>query len=90
MEPTVLFDTPMHYPNKRTKWSHLVASDLITLHAFAERLGLKRNRFQNKTKKNKKQPHYDLPEHLAERARMLGAKQVTRKELYLFLESHYY
>lgn len=86
----ILFDTPMSYPNKQGKWSHLVASDLKTLHAFAAKLGLPRYKFQNKKKNNKKQPHYDIQEHLVEKAIQLGAIQVQRKELLLFIKSIYY
>lgn len=87
--PTILFDTPMHYPNKKEKWSHLVASDIDTLHAFAEKLGLPKYKFQNKKKKGKRQPHYDIQEHLSTKARQLGAIQVQRRELFSFLEIHY-
>jgi translation initiation factor IF-3 len=85
----ILFDTPMSYPNKKGKWSHLVASDLETLHAFAKKLGLPKYKFQNKKKKNKRQPHYDIQEHLVEKAIKLGAVQVQRKEVFLFLEANY-
>lgn len=85
----IFFDTPMHYPNKVEKWSHLVASDLQTLHAFAEKLGLPRKKFQNKKKAGKRQPHYDIQEHLVKKALELGAIQIQRKELFMFLETHY-
>lgn len=85
----ILFDTPMSNPKKKGKWSHLVASDIQTLHAFAEKLGLKRCWFQNKTKKGKKQPHYDLSESLVEKAKANGAILVSRKELFIFLETTY-
>ena len=83
----ILFDTPMVYPNKNGKWSHLVASDIKTLHIFAESIGLKKHWFQNK--KNKNQPHYDLPEYLVDIVKKHGAIQVQRKELFLFLKANY-
>lgn len=83
----ILFDTPISVPNKKGKWSHLVANDIETLHAFAEKIGLKRCWFQNK--KGKKQPHYDLRESLVKTALAHGASMVTRKELFLFLETTY-
>lgn len=85
----IIFDTPLIYPNKRGKWSHLVSNDLNALHAFVKKIG-HTGRFQNKKKKGKKQPHYDLPEFLVPAALSAGAKQVTRKELLLFLEAHFY
>jgi hypothetical protein len=85
----ILIDTPMCYPKKKEKWSHLVASDLETLHAFAQKLGKPREKFQNKRKKNKKQPHYDIEESLYALAVANGAQQVSRKELFLFLEATY-
>ncbi len=83
----IIFDTPISIPGKKGKWSHLVASDLETLHAFAEKIGLKKCWFQNK--RNKNQPHYDLRESLVPTAIMHGAVQVQRKELFLFLEATY-
>jgi hypothetical protein len=54
-------------------WCHM-ASDagFDELHAFAERLGIPRHRFQG--------DHYDLPPHLRERAVALGAEEVGRRE----------
>ena len=55
-------------------WAHL-ASDLSydELHAFAERLGLRRSWFQG--------DHYDIPAHVRERAISLGAEPVASREL---------
>lgn len=85
----VIFDTPLRYPKKKGKWSHLVASDLDTLHAFAEKLGKSRVNFQNKRKKGKKEPHYDIEEALVPLALTYGAIQVTRAELLKFLRANY-
>lgn len=83
----VLFDTPMSYPKRKGKWSHLVSNDIGTLHAFAEKIGLKKCWFQNK--KNKNQPHYDLKESLINKAKANGAILVSRSELFLFLKANY-
>lgn len=83
----IIFDTPMLYPNKSGKWSHLAAKDIKTLHEFAEKLGIDRCWFSNK--RNKKQPHYDMSESLVELVKKHGAIQVQRKELFLFLETHF-
>lgn len=77
----------MPHPNKKGRWSHLVSDDIDELHAFAEQLGLKRCWFQNK--KNKNQPHYDLKESLVPQAKNLGATLVQRKDLFIFLKTHY-
>jgi hypothetical protein len=55
------------------RWCHM-ASDVgfEELHAFAERLGIPRHRFQG--------DHYDLPPHLRELAVELGAEEVGRRE----------
>jgi len=80
----VFIDTPTN------GWSHLVASDIETLHTFAELLGLKKSYFQNKRKKNKKQPHYDVRQSLYNEAIRKGAVPVTRAELINFLKETYY
>lgn len=54
---------------------HLVADDLDELHAFARRVGLRREWFQDGPR-----PHYDLTTHRAlERALHAGAKRVSRR-----------
>lgn len=83
----VILDTPRSHPNRKGKWSHLVASDIKTLHSFAEKIGLKKCWFQNK--KNKKQPHYDLKESLLNKAISNGAILVSRSELFMFLQHNY-
>lgn len=50
-------------------WCHLVADSVDELHAFAHRLGLKREWFQDRTR----YPHYDVTVKLKERALDLGA-----------------
>ena len=80
----VFIDTPTN------GWSHLVATDLETLHEFAQSLGIKRERFQNKRKNNKKQPHYDIKKILYQTAIDKGAIPITRAELLKFLQNTYY
>lgn len=60
---------------------HLIADTLNELHEFAERLGLKRNWFQNK-----RVPHYDLTKNKRYQAVRLGAKEITREQ---FAEIYY-
>lgn len=89
MEAIILFDTPMSNPKRKGQWSHLVASDIDSLHAFAEKIGLKKSWFQNKKKKNKRQPHYDIKSSMLDKAIEQGAVLVPRKELFNFLLIHY-
>ena len=56
------------------RWAHLMADTLDELHAFAERLGLPRRAFQDKTSG----AHYDVTAQLRERAIALGAVPVSR------------
>lgn len=56
------------------RWAHLMADTLDELHAFAERLGLPRHAFQNRTSG----AHYDVPAMLRERAIALGAQPISR------------
>ena len=56
------------------RWAHLMADTLDELHAFAERLGLPRRAFQDKTSG----AHYDVTADLRERAIALGAVAISR------------
>ena len=56
------------------RWAHLMGDSLDELHAFARRLGLDRERFQNKTSG----AHYDIPAPLREEALRLGALAISR------------
>ena len=56
------------------RWAHLMADTLDELHAFAARLGLRREKFQDKTSG----AHYDVPAPLREEALRLGAIAVSR------------
>ncbi len=56
------------------RWAHLMADTLEELHAFARRLGLQRERFQDKTSG----AHYDVPAPLRDAAIALGAVAISR------------
>lgn len=56
------------------RWAHLMADTLDELHAMAQRLGLPRRAFQNKTSG----AHYDVTSELREQAIALGAIAISR------------
>ena len=56
------------------RWAHLMADTLDELHAFAERLGLPRRAFQNKTSG----AHYDVTADMRLQAIALGAMPISR------------
>lgn len=61
-----------------TDGTHLVADTLTQLHDFAERLGLKREWYQD----HPRHPHYDLTTGRAyRRALDLGAERISAPEL---------
>lgn len=56
------------------RWAHLVSdASYDELHAFADRLGLRRHWFQG--------DHYDIPTEVREQAIALGATAVGSREL---------
>lgn len=70
---TVLVD-PAIWRSRGRRWAHLVSDDSIEeLHAFAARLGLRREWFQG--------DHYDVPAEVREQAVALGAQEVSSTEL---------
>jgi predicted kinase len=75
----ILVDELREYPDVRlpfTTWCHMTTDgDFQELHAFAERLGLRRAWFQR--------DHYDLPPHGRAAAVALGAEEVGTGELLL-------
>jgi len=56
------------------RWAHLMADTLDELHAMAQRLGMPRRAFQNKTSG----AHYDVTTELREQAIALGAIAISR------------
>jgi predicted kinase len=73
----ILVDELREYPGVRlpfNSWCHLATDgDFAELHAFADRLGLRRAWFQR--------DHYDLPPHGRAAAVALGAEEVSTGEL---------
>lgn len=65
------------------KIGHLVSdSSLEELHSFAQSLGLRKEWFQD----HPKHPHYDLTtERIKNKAKKLGAKKVSSKEIIILL-----
>lgn len=69
----LLIDPPV-WPGHGRLWSHLVSdSSIEELHEFAAALGIPRRGFER--------DHYDLPEHLYDRAVSAGAVPVSSREL---------
>ena len=62
------------------RWSHLVADSDDELHAFAARLGMRREWFQHKEGRPH-QAHYDVPERARSEALALGAVPVTWRQV---------
>lgn len=65
----------------------MVSNDIPYLHKFAEEIGLGRHKFSNK--KNKNQPHYDVPRYLFDLAIEKGATLVPSQAIVDFLREHY-
>jgi hypothetical protein len=59
-------------------WCHLVADTLAELHEFADKLGLRREWFQSKSR----YPHYDVTVSMRDRALRLGAVMGDRLTIY--------
>ena len=76
---SVLVDDAL-WPWRGALWAHLVSDESVAeLHAFAERLGLRRMAFQG--------DHYDVSADVRERALTLGAQAVRGRELVRRLRS---
>lgn len=67
-------------PYGRMKMCHMVADTIDELHAMADKIGMKRERFQNKLT-----PHYDLG--LGKRALAIeaGAIEIDKREMIEFI-----
>lgn len=68
-------DSRLAWRGKR--WCHLVADSINELHTFADRLGLKREWFQDRTM----YPHYDVTVSVKERALALGASPGDKRTI---------
>ena len=73
---TVYVDEIADYGYKG-KWCHMIADDLVELHSMADKLGLKRQWFQDVGD----HPHYDLRPSKRILAVTNGAVEISAKEL---------
>ncbi|HEY5097822.1 MAG TPA: DUF4031 domain-containing protein [Acidimicrobiales bacterium] len=71
---------PAHLGPVDDRWSHLVADTDDELHAFATRMGMRREWFQHKDGRPH-QAHYDVPERARRTALDLGAVEVTWRQV---------
>ena len=58
-------------------WCHLLADSLAELHEFADKLGLKREWFQEKARF----PHYDITDNMRTKAIHIGAISANRSQI---------
>lgn len=65
------------WPYGRMMMCHLVADDVDTLHAMADKIGVSRRWFQNKPGF----PHYDICKAKRELAVGFGAIEISRRQL---------
>jgi hypothetical protein len=74
------FGVPAIVGRHTSRWSHMITDnpDLEELHAFAERIGLRRSYFQGKDPHH---PHYDVTANKREQALRLGAKPIKWREM---------
>lgn len=70
---SIYVDDAVH-PWRGERWAHLMADTLTELHAMAQRLGIPRRAFQNKTSG----AHYDVTAQLREHAIAFGAIALSR------------
>lgn len=72
------------YRGRPTSWAHMVSTvDEAELHAFAARLGMRRDWFQSRERGNASCAHYDVARSVHGEAIRLGAVLVTAKQLAL-------
>ena len=77
----ILVDELEHFPGAG-RWCHMVSDTSVDeLHAFAEKIGVWREWFQDKPGN----PHYDLAPHKRRLAIAQGAKQVSGRDLIIAL-----
>ncbi len=82
-EVTVYLDDwrqPAHLGPVDDRWSHLIADTDEELHAFARRMGMRREWFQEKPGRPH-HGHYDLPERARTEAVANGAVEITWRDL---------
>jgi hypothetical protein len=73
---TIWYDDPMTFNPKFPKWSHLTSStdDAEELHAFAAKIGLKREWFQPRLHAKGVGCHYDISPNFRKKAAKAGAE----------------
>lgn len=86
----ICMDPLQTYPNRphgHDRWCHLYddGDDLDALHAFADRLGLRRSWFQS----HRLLPHYDLTASKHAQALRLGARLVTHAEFRVYMTGRF-
>lgn len=64
-------------PNGRKSYAHMVADSMEELHAFAERIGVKKHFFH----RSKTAPHYDITSEQHSVAIAAGAQLVPSREV---------
>lgn len=79
------FRIPATVGNLRARWSHLTADTKDELHAFAERIGLKRSWFQQKDGPKGVQWHYDVTDTKRAEAIAAGATPLEIREMGAFI-----
>lgn len=67
----------LEFPYGRMLMSHMASPDLEELHKMAEAIGIKRKWFQD----HEKHPHYDISKGKKQIAILMGAEEVSDKEL---------
>jgi hypothetical protein len=68
------------WPWRGKRWAHLMADSLDELHEFAQRLGLRRNWFQDRASG----AHYDITDAKREMALRIGAVPLSRDDVKLY------
>jgi hypothetical protein len=75
----ILCDRPV-WPGHGRYWAHLISDvSFAELHAFAELLGVPRRAYDR--------DHYDIPAERVQLAILLGATQVSTKEIAIRLQT---
>ncbi|CAN5736098.1 hypothetical protein BH09ACT8_BH09ACT8_56030 [soil metagenome] len=91
---------PARVGRHATTWSHLFADTQDELHAFAERLGLRRSWFQDPVKIGKpikarpgsraaENWHYDVTESKRRQAVSMGAREVTWRDAVAIIDARH-
>jgi len=74
----IYVDELRRYGKNQRQWCHMMTDgDLEELHEMAVKIGLRREWFQDKPG----HPHYDLTASRRARAVILGAAEITSKEM---------